>query len=92
MLPAFRPGDRLVVVPFGGIAPGQVVAVRDPRRADRILVKRVRAVLAEGYDLRGDNEGASTDSRHFGPVPAGRLIGRAVYRYHPPDRSGWIAG
>ncbi len=92
MLPAFEPGDRLVVVPAAGVAPGHVVAARDPRMADRILVKRVRAVLPDGYDLRGDNEDASTDSRHFGSVPAECLVGRAVYRYHPPDRSGWIAG
>lgn len=91
MLPTFSPGDRLLVLPVARAGPGDVVAVRDPRAPERVLVKRVRAVGPDGYDVRGDNEAASTDSRHFGPVPPGGLVGRAVYRYHPPERSGLIA-
>ena len=91
MEPAFSPGDRLLVVPMAGIRPGHVVALRDPRDPARVLVKRVRAVGPEGIDVRGDNAGASTDSRHFGTVPAAALLGRALYRYHPPDRSGWFS-
>ena len=92
MRPAFEPGDRLVVVPVARIVVGHVVAVRDPRRPDRVLVKRVRAVLPEGYDVRGDNEPASTDSRHFGPVRRNDVVGRVVFRYAPAVRSGWWPG
>jgi nickel-type superoxide dismutase maturation protease len=90
MLPAFRPGDRLVVVPVGRLAPGDVVALVDPVDAGRLLVKRVRLVAGDTVDVRGDNEAASTDSRDFGAVPATSLVGRVVYRYHPADRAGWL--
>ncbi len=92
MRPAFDPGDRLVVVPVSTLAAGQVVAVRDPREPARLLVKRIHALTDAGLDVRGDDPGASTDSRHFGPVRAASVIGRAVYRYHPPERAGWIDG
>jgi len=30
----------------------------------------------------------SRDSRHFGPVPRGLVVGRVVYRYLPGARRG----
>ena len=91
MLPAFRPGDRLLVIPVARIREGDVVAVSDPREGARLLVKRVHRVAGDRLEVQGDNPAASTDSRHFGPVPAAAVQGRAVYRYHPPDRTGWLA-
>jgi len=95
MAPTFLPGDRLLVLaPLPGrpvrAAPGDVVAVADPRDRSRILVKRVVAVdrAAGTVEVRGDDPSASTDSRHFGPVPRRALIGRVVHRYGPPGRSG----
>ena len=38
--------------------------------------------------VMGDNRGASRDSRVFGPVPMEQLVGRAVFRYWPPDGVG----
>ena len=35
-----------------------------------------------------DNRGESDDSRFWGPVPTGRIIGAAVATYWPPDRIG----
>jgi nickel-type superoxide dismutase maturation protease len=90
MLDALHPGDRLVVVPWASVRPGDVVAARDPRQPARILVKRVAGSADGALDLIGDNTPASTDSRHFGPVPRSLLVGRAVYRYWPPERSGWL--
>jgi nickel-type superoxide dismutase maturation protease len=92
MRPAFEAGDRLIVLPVAGVRAGQVVAVRDPRQAARILVKRVHAVSADGVDVRGDNPVESTDSRQFGAVPRNCLVGRVVYRYHPGDRAGRVGG
>jgi nickel-type superoxide dismutase maturation protease len=91
MLPAFEPGDHLLVVPMAGIRPGQVVALRDPGDPARVLVKRVEAVTGGRLAVKGDNETASRDSRHFGLVPVASVVGRVLYRYRPPDRAGWLA-
>ncbi len=38
--------------------------------------------------MMGDNRGVSDDSRYWGPVPSGWLIGNAFFTYWPPDRIG----
>ena len=38
--------------------------------------------------MMGDNRGLSDDSRFWGPVPAGWIIGDAFFTYWPPDRIG----
>jgi len=99
MVPALLPGDRLVVLrtpwrsPFRP-GPGKVVALRDPRRPDRILIKRVRSVdLGLGtLEVEGDSREFSTDSRSFGPVARSAIIGTAVYRYAPSGRNGPVPG
>jgi nickel-type superoxide dismutase maturation protease len=90
MAPQLLPGDRLLIVPAHRIGPGDVVALNDPRRLDRLIIKRVSAVdrSAGTITVLGDNAEASTDSRVFGPVPRRRVLGRAVYRYGPPERAG----
>ena len=40
------------------------------------------------YFMMGDNRGASDDSRFWGPVPRGWIIGKAFATYWPPDRIG----
>jgi nickel-type superoxide dismutase maturation protease len=95
MEPALSAGDRLVVLslPWGPQPwpePGTVVAVRDPRHPERILIKRV-AALHRGQgtvEVSGDHAAASTDSRTFGPLPRSSIVGQAVYRYAPAERSG----
>ena len=103
MSPALQPGDRLLVwktrparaggdqpggILPGDIAPGDIVVARDPRQQERVLVKRAGTVAPDGVSLLGDDPAESTDSRQFGPVPFSAVIGRAVYRYAPPARSG----
>lgn len=88
MAPAFAPGDFLLVdrraYRLHPPRPGDVVVAHDPRDFDRLLVKRVARVHADGaLDLHGDNPEASTDSRHFGPVPPYLIEGRVVARYWP---------
>lgn len=86
MLPTLQGGDRVLAVVRARPRPGDLVVVRDPRRPVRLLVKRVADVDLNGITVLGDNPGASTDSRSFGPVP--RVWGRAVYRYGPAHRAG----
>jgi len=91
MEPTLAPGDRLLVVRTRALHTGDVVAVRDPRDPRRVLVKRIGAVLEEEVVLHGDNPGASTDSRSFGPVPSSAVLGRVVRRYAPSWRAGPVA-
>ena len=98
MAPALLDGDRLLVLapPWPSpvrIVVGDIVAVRDPRLSDRVLVKRVASIDRSKHtiDLLGDAPDASTDSRHFGPVPLASVIGRVVHRYGPPTRSGPVS-
>jgi nickel-type superoxide dismutase maturation protease len=89
MAPTLLPGDRLLVV---RLAPrtGDVVLAADPRDADREMVKRVASIDAFGVTLRGDNPVASTDARTFGAIPTDRVRWRAVLRYWPIRRAGFI--
>ena len=93
MEPALREGDWLLVVPSRRTPRvGDVVLVRDPREATRLLLKRIAGVSAETVSVAGDRADRSTDSRHFGPVPLGDVIGRAAFRYAPLRRIGRVRG
>ena len=91
MLPALRPGDRLLVLRLRRPPrPGEVVLAPDPREPSRELVKRVLSVDARGVTLRGDNPAFSTDARTFGTVTPERARWRVVARYWPIGRIGRI--
>jgi nickel-type superoxide dismutase maturation protease len=92
MIPTLAPGDRLLVMaPARRLRAGDLVALRDPQVPKRLLVKRVVGVDAAGVHVRGDNGGASRDSRDFGAVDPRDVLGVAVYRYHPRHRAGSLA-
>jgi len=42
------------------------------------------------YFMMGDNRGESDDSRFWGPVPRGWIIGKAFATYFPIDRIGLL--
>lgn len=91
MMPALRPGDRLLAVRLRRPPrAGEVVLAADPREPRRELVKRVAAVDASGVTLRGDHPAFSTDARVFGAIPADRIGWRVVVRYWPLRRAGRI--
>jgi len=88
MEPTLLAGDRLLVVHSGTARAGDVIALRDPHNPRRVIVKRVTAVRRGEVIVRGDNPGASIDSRSFGPVPNRAVLGNVVRRYAPASRAG----
>ena len=90
MTPTLAEGDRLVVMRLGSPVAGDLVALHDPVEPERLLVKRVIAVLPGGLEVRGDNPAVSRDSRTFGPVATSRVIGKVVYRDFPPAWAGFL--
>ena len=90
MVPVLHDGHRLLVLPLRPVE-GRMVVLRHPRQPGRLIVKRVTRIHADGQiEVVGDNIVASTDSRHFGPVPRELVLGRPVYRYSPADQAGWM--
>lgn len=47
-------------------------------------------VPPDAYLVLGDNRNESFDSHYWGFVPQDHLIGRAVFRFWPPDRLGGL--
>lgn len=45
-------------------------------------------VAEDNYFVLGDNRFHSSDSREFGPTTQTSIIGRAFFRYWPPERLG----
>ena len=80
-----RTADVLIVVRTRTVGRGDVIAYRAPERAraqcgaGAILVHRVqRAERGRRLYVIGDNRPQSCDSRVFGSVPIGNVIGKVV--------------
>jgi len=42
------------------------------------------------YYVLGDNRRISKDSRYFGPITEDQIIGKAVFRFWPLNKIGWL--
>ena len=86
MEPAIRNGEWWLVRRTAKVGPGDPVLMVHPLRPHALVVKRVARAEGVGWWVLGDNAGESEDSRHFGVVPAGLIVGRLAFRYHPLRR------
>ncbi len=82
------PGERIEVrdgrVFINGIALNEPYVSGPPRYpADQILGP-------DEYFVLGDNRNNSSDSHIWGVLPADNIIGKAVFRYWPPEKWGLI--
>lgn len=71
MLPAYRPGD-IVIMARAKPAVGAVVVAR---MAGTDVIKRVTAIAKDKLYLQGDNHADSVDSREYGPVHRRDIVG-----------------
>jgi signal peptidase I len=82
LTPEYQEGDFVLVVkiPFflRSIRPGDVVVFRQIAYGQ--MIKRVERLDAQGelIYVRGSHA-ESQDSRHFGPVPRGDLVGKVIW-------------
>lgn len=88
MLPALRPGDRLIVWRGASVRAGDIVVARQPSPAAELIVKRAFRRTPDGWWLESDNQRAPgrRDSWNFGAVPDRHIAGRVIGRYWPPSR------
>ncbi|PAV79156.1 hypothetical protein WR25_16602 [Diploscapter pachys] len=106
MYPTVHDGDLVLAerlsVNAGNLHRGDIVGCLSPQDCNQLLCKRegdfVHSELLpndrvpKGHVfLQGDNLVASTDSRHFGPVPEGLVQIRLTLRIWPISRWGWVS-
>src|SRR3989344_1865574 len=81
-------GEKIIVTTTEGAS----IVLDEPyvqnQRSDSITV----TLSDTQYYVLGDNRGASSDSRRWGPLPAANIIGRPLLRLIPLSRMAWIPG
>ena len=94
------PGDRLKIIrghawingkqlnePY--INPGGSCDVPDTESSDCTYSLEI-TIPPDSFFMMGDNRDSSDDSRFWGPVPKGNVIGEAFVTYWPPKRVGLL--
>lgn len=91
---------------FNGPQKNDVIIFRYPLEPSKYFIKRVEGVPGEKvktsgkeitlkeneYYVLGDNRGASSDSRIWGPVTKNFIVGRAIVRLWPFNKLGLFPG
>lgn len=75
MLPAFRPGDRVLTFKRLNYKVRDVIVFR---KGNKNYIKRIRRVRGNLYDVGGDNR---LESVPTSPVKKGEIMGKVVFSY-----------
>ncbi|MEX2054472.1 MAG: vitamin K epoxide reductase family protein [Candidatus Colwellbacteria bacterium] len=89
MRPEFSSGSLVFATKLFKLRVGDVVVLKDPRNGERIIVKRVSRIDGDKVMLLGDNPSESTDSRGFGLVDKGNILGKVIFKY-PQNTGDWL--
>lgn len=90
------PGDQVRI--DGGVVHVNGQAVDEPYLSPGVFTQSGK-YLREGttvtlgpdeYFVMGDNRNHSSDSRAWGPIDSGAIVGRVFFRYWPPDKTGVV--
>lgn len=85
MRPLLEAGTEVLIDPSAyrlqSPAPGDLVVAHHPQQPGLRLIKWVVYVDEQGCFLKGLNAAASTDSREFGLVAYGAILGQVVCRF-----------
>lgn len=66
---------------------GHLVVVRHPQKHDMLLLKRIVQEYEGMYWIEGDNTPKSIDSRRFGLLKRGLVLGKVIHKTGPCGRS-----
>lgn len=87
------PGDKLSVADGYVVLNGkrQREAFAEPcAGGEKCDLPKAITIPAGQYYMMGDNRGASSDSRFWGPVPHDWIVGKAFGTFWPPSRIGGL--
>jgi len=88
-----EPGDRLKVIKGHAYINGKELNepyIRPDESCPICNLPREITIPPGHFFMMGDNRGESDDSRDWGPVPKGWIIGKAFFTYWPPSRVGTL--
>ena len=85
LTPLLEEGDFVLMlkVPFFFLSPGDVIAFHHPAYGTMIKLIEWKS-QKEGLVFAVGTHPLSTDSRTFGPIPKGDIIGKVIWRVRKP--------
>jgi nickel-type superoxide dismutase maturation protease len=85
MQPLLQPQEEVLINPYAyrqqTPIPGDLVVTWHPHQADLRLIKWVVYVDGDQCFVKGLNAAASNDSREFGLIPTGHVLGQVLCRF-----------
>jgi nickel-type superoxide dismutase maturation protease len=86
MLPLLKPGDEILLDPFAyrKSSPqiNDIIVTQHPLQPNLAVVKRINGINdGDRYFVTGDNQEASTDSRHWGTIESSDIIGKVTSQF-----------